>query len=152
MALGAMVERTLACKCRGGDQVDDEEVTFDKSKELYGRGLYWHQTNISWDDATLETTGLTDDQGLVELDITARAMSMVSEGDEDDASLSEILDNFVPDQQSSKKKKSFKFLPGQSQKRIQTQEASSICATVSPVVDEEGGCGFEVEHHERFEI
>lgn len=148
MALGAMMERTLACKCPGNDHADyDDGIKMGKMKEGYGRGLHWHETQISWDDATLETTGLTDDQGLVELDITARSMSILSKGDEDDDSLGAILDEFVhPDsKQSKKKKKSFGFLAGKSQKRRPAEEASSICTTVRPVEGEEGESGFEVE-------
>ncbi|CAJ1963319.1 unnamed protein product [Cylindrotheca closterium] len=149
MALGAMVERTLTCKCRGGHHDDDEGIDIGKSLEGYARGMLWHKTNISWDDATLETTCLTDEPGLVELDITARSMSILSSGDEaDDAddNLSEILDTFVPNKES-KKKKSFKFLPVKTKKRIPTQEASSICATIKSVEGDEKEFGFEVEYH-----
>ena len=146
MALGAMVERTLACKCRGGDRFDDEGIDIGKSEDGYARGRLWHKTNISWDDATLETTGLTYEQGLVELDITARSMSILGLEDDDDDSLSGILDKFDPDKQS-KKKKSFKFLSGKSHKRIPTQEVSSTCATIRSAEGEEGECGFEVEYH-----
>ena len=144
MALGAMVERTLACKCES-DEVDDSDIEVQKSQG-YGRGLYWHKTNISWDDATLETTGLTDfDHSMVQIDITTvRSESILSNGNEDD-DLDEILDKFVPES----KKAPFKFLSGKKKTTTIAEESVSsveaIQPTVTAVEGDESQSGFEVE-------
>ena len=150
MALGAMVERTMTCKCRD-DEVDDTDVEIQKD---YGRGLAWHNGHISWDDATLETAGLTDfHSGFVEID-----KSILDEEDEDkdDDNLDDILDKFEPAKIESNKTSS-KFLPGRTQKRTPKVETTSFYsflstpATITPVADEDDQSGFEVDFR-RFEI